>query len=233
MTTLIHRSEERGIANHSWLKSKFSFSFANYYNPKRTGFGKLIVLNDDEIAANSGFGAHQHDNMEIITIPTEGILSHKDSTGSEGDIKSGEIQVMSAGSGIVHSEYNRTDNIVKLFQIWIKTRKFNAIPRHETKKLNLEDNKLNKIVSGNNNDDNLYIHQDAKIYLGKFKENKKEILKIGKDKGIFLMVVEGSVKINNEILNRRDSIEISEINKIDINIDKNSEILIIEVPLEE
>jgi len=164
----IQRSEQRGKSELSWLHSRFSFNFANYYNPNRTGFGKLLVLNDDIIEPGTGFGEHSHDNMEIISIATEGELSHKDSTGAEEVIKPGELQVMSAGSGMTHSEYNHSKTKpAKFFQIWIESNKPEMKPRHKKKVFKLQKNKLQLVISPKD------IYQDASIYLGKFDKGLK------------------------------------------------------------
>lgn len=228
----IHRANERGGASYDWLKTKYSFSFADYYNPGRMGFGKIRVLNDDIIAPDAGFGTHSHDNMEIITIPLSGELAHKDSTGSEEVIVPGQIQVMSAGSGIQHSEYNHSkNNEVRLFQIWIETNQPNVEPRHKTKTLNLEKNKLVKIVSGDKNPDTLFIYQDASIWLGEFNQALKLLFETNLKRGAFILVIEGLAKIENEILNKRDSIEIEDTNNIQIEVSGNTKLLLIDTSI--
>lgn len=228
----IHRASERGEAKHDWLHTRFSFSFADYHNPQRMGFGKLLVLNDDIIAPAKGFGTHPHDNMEIISIPIQGELAHKDNTGVEEVIVPGQIQVMSAGTGILHSEYNHSKtNDVALFQIWIETNKRNVDPRHETKTLNLEKNKLVKVVSGDNTPNTLFIHQDASIWLGEFDKSSNFSFKTNNNKGIFIMVIEGSATVEEEILNKRDSIEIEDANNIQLKVDKGTKLLLIDVPM--
>ncbi|MGK0209493.1 MAG: redox-sensitive bicupin YhaK (pirin superfamily), partial [Patescibacteria group bacterium] len=192
MKKTIQRSNERGDANHGWLHARFSFSFSEYYNPKRMGFGKIRVLNDDTIAPGKGFGAHPHDNMEIISIPTEGQLAHKDNTGAQEVIIPGQIQVMSAGSGIIHSEYNYSNKEeTRLFQIWIETNKINADPRHITKTLDLGKNKLTKVVSGDKEEDTAFIYQDASISLGNFDTETTIEVKPKKERGTFIMIIEG------------------------------------------
>jgi len=223
----IHRSEQRGEAKHDWLHSRFSFSFADYNEPSRMGFGKLRVLNDDTIAPGKGFGTHPHNNMEIISIPLFGELAHKDNTGKEEVIVPGQIQVMSAGSGILHSEYNHSkEKEVKLFQIWIETSKQNVEPRHETRTLHLEKNKLIKVVSGNK--ETLFIYQDASIWLGEFDSPSKLSFETTSERGTFIMVIEGSAVIEDEVLNERDSIEISDTTKINIEADKGTKLLVID-----
>src|SRR3989344_9226327 len=186
-----HKAELRGKGDAGWLHSRFSFSFSDYYNPKRMGFGKLRVLNDDIIEPGQGFGAHSHANMEIITIVTEGELEHKDSTGVKEVIKTGEIQVMSAGKGIIHSEYNHsTQKQVKLFQIWIETKKKNLPPRHDKKTYQLPKNELTTVVSEIQKDNLLSINQNAKISLGKFEVEKKLEYAISENNGVFIFVIE-------------------------------------------
>lgn len=232
MKVNIHRSNQRGGGNFGWLKTKYSFSFSNYYNPSRMGFGKIRVLNDDIISPNQGFGKHPHDNMEIITIPLEGELEHEDSTGSKEIITPGEIQVMSAGSGIIHSEFNASsDEELKLFQIWIETAKHNIEPRHETKKINLEKNRFTKIVSGNEEENTIQIFQDASIYMGEFDKETKINFETKKSRGTFSMIIEGFAKINEEEIEKRDSIEIEETQEINFEINRNSKILIIDTPM--
>jgi len=225
----IHRANDRGQANYGWLDTKYSFSFANYYNPNRMGFGKIRVLNDDIIAPGAGFDTHHHDNMEIITIPLEGKLAHQDSTGSKEVIGPGQIQVMSAGHGIQHSEYNHSSTQdLKLFQIWIETNQPDAQPRHETKTLNLTKNKLNKIVSGEKNSDSIFIYQDANIWLGDFDQATPILLPLTARRAVFIMVITGSLKIDQETLNARDAIEIETTDAIKININSHTKILIID-----
>jgi quercetin 2,3-dioxygenase len=169
MKTIFHSSSSRGHANHGWLKSHHSFSFANYYNPEKIHFGALRVLNDDYVAPGMGFGEHPHQNMEIISIPLEGDLEHKDSMGNVTVIKHGDIQVMSAGTGVYHSEYNKSkSNSVKFLQIWVIPNKENVKPRYDQITLNLKDreNKLQQILSPDANDEGVWIHQDAWFHLG-------------------------------------------------------------------
>lgn len=228
----IHKADDRGGANYGWLNTKYSFSFSDYYNPERMGFGKIRVLNDDIIAPGAGFGTHPHDNMEIITIPLSGELAHKDSTGSEEVITPGQIQVMSAGSGIMHSEYNHSQiNEAKLFQIWIETAQQDAPPRHATKNLDLGKNQLTKIVSGDKNEDALFIYQDASIWLGEFDQDIDQTFVTKKDRGVFIMIIEGVVEIAGTILKSRDEIEIEETEEINLSIKSGSKILIIDTLL--
>lgn len=228
----IHKAEDRGKSELGWLHSRFSFSFADYYNRKRMGFGKLRVLNDDIVEPGKGFGAHQHANMEIVTIVTEGELEHKDSTGVKEVIKERDVQVMSAGKGITHSEYNHSNHKqVKLFQIWIETKKQNINPRHDTKSYNLTKNKLIPVVSGTKEDGILFINQDAKIFLGNFENRQKIDYKISKSNGVFIFVIEGSAHVEGESLARRDGIAISDTTQIKLEAGNNSYIMAIEIPI--
>jgi len=232
MVKIVHRSEERGKSELGWLSSRFSFSFAGYSNSKRNGFGKLLVVNDDVIAPGKGFGAHSHDNMEIITLVTKGELKHKDSLGNVELIKDGEMQVMSAGRGITHSEYNHSKTApLELFQIWIETARPEITPRHETKAINLRDNELIKVVSGQKKDNVLFINQDATIYLGKFNEEKEINYNIGNGRGIFIFVIEGYAVVNGMAISRRDSIEITDTSEINILAKPELYLMVVEVPL--
>lgn len=234
--TVLHKAETRGHANHGWLDSHHSFSFANYYNPDRMHFGVLRVLNDDRVDAGMGFGTHPHDNMEIISIPLEGDLEHKDSMGNTAIIKKGDIQVMSAGTGIYHSEYNRNkDKLTKFLQIWVYPNKKDVAPRYDQISLNEEDrhNKLQQILSPNANDEGVWIHQDAWFHLGKFDKDFTTDYKLKKSgNGIYAFVIKGDVKIGNIQLNERDALGIW--NTSDIKIVANTqdaELLLIEVPM--
>jgi redox-sensitive bicupin YhaK (pirin superfamily) len=228
----IHYSSERGESNLGWLKSKFSFSFSNYHNLERNGFGKLLVLNDDWIAPGKGFLSHSHDNMEIITLVYSGELMHKDSIGNTEVIKEGEMQVMSAGRGITHSEFNNLkDKSLELFQIWIETSKEDIMPRHAKKFIDLKPNEFNLMVSGDKKDNSLFIHQDAKIFLGKFDKETKVEYHLSKGRGIFAFVIDGKCLIDGDKLSSRDSIEIKDIDKFEIHTDKGLYLMIIDVPL--
>ena len=233
--SIIHKSETRGDANHGWLHSKHSFSFANYYNPERMHFGVLRVLNDDIVAAGMGFGTHPHDNMEIISIPLEGDLEHKDSMGNVTVIKNGDIQVMSAGTGIQHSEYNKSkDQQVKFLQIWVYPNKKNVIPRYDQITLKLEDrhNKLQQILSPNKDDAVVWIHQNAWFHLGKFDKGIKTDYTIkSKGNGIYIFNLNGVLKVNDVTLNSRDGFGIWEIEKITLLADTEAEFLIMEIPM--
>lgn len=234
MKTTIHKSNTRGHANHGWLDAHHSFSFGQWYNPERVHFGKLRVLNDDIVKAGFGFGKHPHDNMEIITIPLSGALEHKDSTGGNGVIAKNDVQVMSAGSGIEHSEFNhsKTED-VNLFQLWIFTNKENVAPRYDQQTFSAADrqNKFQTVVSPFGND-GLWIYQDAWISLGNFDAENSSTYQIKKQgNGIYLLVIEGEVEIDGNILSKRDAIGIWDTDAINILSKTNTEILLVEVPM--
>ena len=228
---------KRGTADYGWLKANFSFSFGNYYNPDVVQFGMLRVLNDDTIAGGMGFGTHPHENMEIITIPLEGGLTHRDSMGNEATVRFGEVQVISAGTGIEHSEMNasKTDR-AKTLQIWIFPEKDNVEPRYDQKSFDLEKsrNDFVTIVTPQDKNDGvaLWIHQQAYMYLGLFDANTTTTynLKIPEN-GVYLFLIEGEIEINNETIRERDAYGIVEFDSFDIKTNKDSKILIIEVPM--
>lgn len=232
----IYKADTRGHANHGWLDTYHTFSFANYFNPERNQFGALRVLNDDTIAGGTGFGRHPHDNMEIISIPLSGALEHKDSMGNLQIIQDGDIQVMSAGSGIFHSEYNRNkDKEGKFLQIWVYPNKRNVAPRYDQITLNPADrvNKLQQIVSPNPDDDGVWIYQNAWFYLGRFDKSKQTDYKIKlKDNGLFCFVLNGKFNIDGDILDRRDAVGIQNAGSVSIQSESDdSEILIMDVPM--
>lgn len=237
MKTIVHKANERGHANHSWLNAYHSFSFANWYNPEKIQFGMLRVLNDDTIAAGMGFGTHPHDNMEIITIPLEGDLAHKDSMGNGTTIKSGDIQVMSAGTGIQHSEFNPNHNHhTKLFQIWLFPKYRNVEPRYQqiTLDKSLEKNDFAQILSPNPDDAGVWIHQDAWFYLSDFDADFSKKLSLKKEgNGFYIMNIEGKIEVNGEKLERRDAVGIWETNEIEIKANSNAKFLVMEIPMEQ
>jgi redox-sensitive bicupin YhaK (pirin superfamily) len=235
MKTVIHRSKDRGHADHGWLNAYHSFSFAGYYNPLKTRFGLLRVLNDDSVAAGMGFGTHPHDNMEIVTIPLEGDLEHKDNMGNSSVIRKNDVQIMSAGTGVTHSEFNHSKkDFVKLFQIWVFPKKEDITPRYEQKTYLPEDrkNKFQVVVSPDTNDGGVWINQDAYFSLGNFDSGNTIDYKIRKDgNGVYLMVIKGDIEIAGEKLNDRDAIGISNTDKFEIKTNSNTELLLIEVPM--
>lgn len=235
MKTVLHKASTRGNANHGWLKTNHTFSFANYYDPGRIHFGALRVLNDDWIAAGQGFGMHPHDNMEIITIPMHGTVEHKDSMGNHGTIQAGEIQVMSAGTGIFHSEYNHEkDKALELFQIWVFPNKKNVSPRYDQISiLNLKkENEFYQIVSPNPEDEGMWIHQQSWFHLGDFTQEKEISYTLkGENSGLYIFVIEGSAGIGEIQLDRRDGLGVSETEVVNLKINADSKILLMEVPM--
>lgn len=233
--TVLHKAETRGHANHGWLNSHHTFSFANYYNPERMHFGVLRVLNDDIVRGGNGFGRHPHDNMEIISIPLEGDLEHQDSMGNIAVIKNGDIQVMSAGTGITHSEKNKSlSNEVKFLQIWIFPNKKNVEPRYDQLTLNAEDrkNKLQQILSPSQEDDGVWIHQDAWFHLGSLDEGNTQTYQLKKEgNGVYIFVISGEITVGDQKLNARDGFGIWDVSEINILADTNAEVLVMEVPM--
>ena len=235
MKKVLHKAGTRGHANHGWLNSYHSFSFAGYYNPERIHFGALRVLNDDSVAAGMGFGTHPHDNMEIISIPLSGDLKHKDSMGNETVIKQGDIQVMSAGTGIAHSEMNANkDKEVKFLQIWVFPNQKNVQPRYG--QITLDESKMNnqllQVLSPNADDEGVWIHQDAWFSLGNLEQGVITDYQLkGTDSGVYAFVLEGDVTINGESLNKRDGLGISETDTLHITADSAARLLLMEVPM--
>ena len=235
MNKIIHKADSRGSADHGWLKVNHSFSFAQWYDPDKINFGALRVLNDDTIAGKGGFGTHPHDNMEIITIPLTGALAHKDSMGNEGTIEAGEIQVMSAGKGVLHSEENPTDVSTNLFQIWIFPNKKDVEPRYDQFKIDMAGMKNNflQLVSPNKDDDGAWIHQNAYIHMAELDEGKSLNYKMHDiNNGIYAMVVEGKVNIADEELSKRDAIGIWNENDLTFAAQTKSKVMVLEVPME-
>jgi len=237
MKKILHPATTRGSADYGWLKAKYSFSFANYFDPSRIQFGLLRVLNDDIVAPAMGFGRHPHQNMEIVTIPQSGAVRHKDSMGNEGVVSSGEIQVMSAGSGVEHSEVNASaKDPLKLFQIWVFPEAENVPPRYDQKKIAnlIRPNQINTVVKPRSEADEneLWIHQQAYFNIGEFTEDKDviyEMKQIGH--GIYVMVIEGSVSVDGETLNTRDAMGIWDTDSIPMKVTKDTRLLLIEVPM--
>jgi redox-sensitive bicupin YhaK (pirin superfamily) len=235
MNKIFHPASERRFFDHGWLKTYHSFSFANWYSPQKIQFGKLRVLNDDWVAPSEGFGMHPHDNMEIVTIPLNGSLAHKDSMGHQENIKPNEVQVMSAGTGITHSEFNASDSEnVELLQIWVFPNRSGHTPRYEQKYFDPSErkNKLQTIVSPDKNANSLWLNQDAYFNLGEFEKDQVVNYQIHNSKnGVYIFVIEGKIKISDESLNRRDAIGIWEIESVEIQAEENSFFLIIEIPM--
>ncbi|WDF53897.1 pirin family protein [Mucilaginibacter sp. KACC 22063] len=232
--TVLHQAATRGFADHGWLKSHHTFSFAGYYNPDRMNFGALRVLNDDTVAGSRGFGEHPHDNMEIISIPLEGELIHRDSMGNEAVIKQGEIQVMSAGTGIYHSEYNHKEGEpVKFLQIWLFPNKRNVQPRYDQIQIDLkEKNKLHQILSPNADDEGVWIYQNAWFHMGSL-DKGTEIEYQLKDKanGVYVFVLSGKLEIDGTQLSQRDGFGIWEAESFNIKASEDAQALLMEVPM--
>ncbi|MHA3786727.1 pirin family protein [Flavobacterium hauense] len=237
MKSRLFPKNERGTANHGWLQANFSFSFGNYYNPDMVQFGMLRVLNDDTIGAGMGFGTHPHDNMEIITIPLEGGLTHRDSMGNQETVRFGEVQVMSAGTGIQHSEMNASQTEqAKTLQLWIFPDKQNVEPRYGQKGFDLENNRnnlINIVSPEDKNDGNaLWIHQQAFLHLGVFDAGQTITYDVKvPDNGIYLFLIEGELEINGQAVQERDAFGIIEFDSVEIQTKSASKILIIEVPM--
>lgn len=232
---ILHRSGTRGLAQHGWLESRHTFSFANYYNPDRMHFGVLRVLNDDIVAPGMGFGTHPHDNMEIISIPLEGDLEHKDSMGNLTVIRNGDIQVMSAGTGIRHSEYNKNrDREVRFLQIWLFPNRKNVKPRYDQLTLKTGDrkNKLQQILSPNPDDEGVWIHQDAWFHLGKLDKGTELNYRLKKEgNGVYAFLLSGTMIVDGSTLEKRDGMGIWETKEISLKAEDDAEILLMEVPL--
>jgi quercetin 2,3-dioxygenase len=235
MKTVLHKASGRGQADHGWLKAHYSFSFAGYYNPERMHFGTIRVLNDDLIAPGGGFGLHPHDNMEIITIPLLGELEHTDSMGNTGTIRHGEIQVMSAGTGILHSECNRSpDQELSLLQIWIFPHSRNLKPRYDQRTFPAEDriDHLQLVISPDDHPDTLSIQQHAWFSLGNFESGTGINYQIRRPgNGVYLFVIEGPVSVEDQALKKRDAIGIWEAESVSINAEPGSSILVMDVPM--
>jgi quercetin 2,3-dioxygenase len=236
MITKIHKADTRGAADHGWLKAKHTFSFASYYDESRIHFGLLRVLNDDIVEPAMGFGTHPHDNMEIVTIPLEGALEHKDSMGHIEVIKSGEIQIMSAGSGLRHSEYNHSKTEpVNLLQIWVFPKERDIEPRYDQRIYNDEGkkNKFQTLVSPNKETkDTMWINQNAYFSLAKIDDGKEIDYKVNsKGNGVYVFIIDGAITIDGQDFAKRDGLGIEEAETIKINASKKSYILAIEVPM--
>ena len=235
--TVLHKANTRGHADHGWLNAYHSFSFASWYNPDRVQFGMLRVLNDDTVAAGMGFGTHPHDNMEIITIPLEGDLAHKDSMGNTEVIKTGDVQVMSAGTGIQHSEFNpNADQHTKLFQIWVFPKYRNVTPRYQQITLDVTEQKNNfaQILSPNADDAGVWIYQDAWFYLADFDKGFSKTYSINKEgNGIYVFVISGTITVDGQELETRDGLGIWNFNELEFVATSDAKFLLMEIPMEQ
>jgi quercetin 2,3-dioxygenase len=237
MQMIVHTAGSRGYADHGWLKSHHTFSFAGYFDPQRVRFGTIRVLNDDTVEGGMGFGSHPHDNMEIISIPLEGDLEHRDSMGNTAVIKKGDVQVMSAGSGITHSEFNHSkEKPVKFLQIWVFPDKKNVTPRYDQVTLKETDrqNRLQNIISPTNRNANgLWINQEAWFYIGKFDREQEVVYKLNKSSnGIYLFVLSGEITVNEQTLAARDGCGITDAGDLKLKVKTGCEILLMEVPMQ-
>jgi len=234
--SVLHKASIRGHADHGWLVSNHTFSFANYHNPERMHFGVLRVLNDDTVAEGRGFGRHPHDNMEIISIPLEGDLEHEDSMGNKAIIRKGDIQVMSAGTGIIHSEYNKnTDQAVKFLQIWVYPNQRNVSPRYDQITLDIaqRQNKFQQILSPNPDDEGVWIHQDAWFSMGHFDKDIETTYQIKQSgNGVYIFVIKGSVTVEGQALETRDGFGIWDVSEINLkSTSADTEILLMDLSM--
>lgn len=236
MQTVFHAADSRGNANHGWLKSRHTFSFAEYYNPQRMGFGVLRVINDDFVEGGMGFGTHPHRDMEIISIPMSGDLAHKDSMGNGSIIKNGDIQVMSAGTGVTHSEMNaNADQPVKFLQIWVLTRKNGVEPRYQ--QITIADqskpNDFQQILSPNADDDGVWIHQDAWFSLANFDKGTSRRYEVKKSgNGVYVFVIKGEAKVGDKQLSERDGLGVWDADGFELTATSDAQILLMDVPMD-
>jgi len=236
MKSILFKAADRGTADYGWLKPNYYFSFAQYHDNAKVHFGLLRVLNDDFIAGGGMFPTHPHDNMEIVTIPFTGAIKHKDSTGGAGVIQAGDIQIMSAGSGVQHSEANASStNPVTLFQVWVFPKERNIKPRYDQRTFDVSErnNKWQTVVSPIEADNALWINQDARFALTNLAAGKEITYTNGfKNNGVFLVVINGTVTVNGQQLNKRDALGISETESFSVTASEDAELLAIEIPMD-
>lgn len=236
MKMVFHKADTRGAANHGWLKSFHTFSFADYHNPERVNFGVLRVINEDRVQGGEGFGTHPHRDMEIISIPLSGALKHKDSMGNGSVIKRGEVQVMSAGTGVTHSEFNASDSeIVHFLQIWVFSREKKVKPRYQQEPIAqfLKENEFQQILSPNQDDQGVWIHQDAWFSWAEFSKDTKSSYTIKKkNNGAYFFVISGSVEVAGQKLNPSDGLGVWEADEVPVNASKDAIVLVMDVPME-
>lgn len=235
MEKVLHTANSRGVANHGWLHSNHTFSFADYYNPERMNFGVLRVLNDDIVQGSQGFGTHPHNNMEIVSIPISGSLAHKDSMGNSSVITQGEVQIMSAGTGVKHSEFNNSStDLVNFLQIWILPKERDINPRYDQKKFDLDSNKnkFNLVVSPQKDSTGVWINQEAYFYLAKTdKDNVLEYKLNNPNNGVYIFVIDGQISTVDETLSKRDAVGVADLESLKIKSLSDSHILLMEVAL--
>jgi redox-sensitive bicupin YhaK (pirin superfamily) len=235
MNTVIHKAATRGIADHGWLNSHHTFSFANYHNPERMNFGVLRVLNDDRVQGGMGFGTHPHSNMEIISIPLDGDLEHQDSMGNVTVIQEGDVQAMSAGTGVTHSEKNKNrDQEVKFLQIWVIPKVQGVTPKYDQISLKdiAKENEFCQVLSPNKDDQGVWIHQDAWFHMGNFTKGASDEYRIKKEgNGVYAFILDGEVEINGEALSKRDGMGIWNTDAIQVKATDNARVLLMEVPM--
>jgi redox-sensitive bicupin YhaK (pirin superfamily) len=236
MTATLHKANTRGHASHGWLDSYHTFSFANYYNPERVHFGALRVLNDDMVAADMGFGKHPHDNMEIISIPLSGDLAHEDSMGHKQVIRQGDVQVMSAGTGVFHSEYNpNIDKAAKFLQIWLFPNQKNVTPRYGQQTFDVKDrhNRWQNIINPDPNSGVLWLHQDAWFDMGDFEAGQESTYTLRNPaNGLYIFVLEGNLEANGQALECRDGLGITGSTEVRFTFTSDAQVLLMEVPME-
>lgn len=235
MKTILQKAAERGSGDYGWLKPNYYFSFSSYYNPEKVHFGLLRVLNDDFIAGGGKFPTHPHDNMEIVTIPLTGGIEHKDSTGGQGVIKAGDVQIMSAGSGVQHSEANASaTDPVTLFQVWVFPKEKNIKPRYDQRNfdVNERNNQWQIVVSPREEDNALWINQDARFALTNLEAGKTiDYSNAFKGNGVYLVVISGTVKVGDTVLNKRDALGVYDTDSFSITASEDAALLAIEVPM--
>ncbi|OLF38987.1 MULTISPECIES: pirin family protein [unclassified Psychrobacter] len=235
MKTIYHAADSRGDADHSWLKSRHTFSFANYHNPERMGFGALRVINDDFVIGGQGFGKHSHRDMEIISVPLSGKLGHGDNIGNNGIIETGEIQVMSAGTGITHSEMNAdNEEAVKFLQIWVIPNKMNVEPRYQQVRMDdfMQPNEFNQVLSPNADDAGVWIHQNAWFSMGDFDKGVTQTYQLNDaDNGVYIFVISGKVTVNGNTLDTRDGLGVWDTKNFTMDVEEDAKVLLMEVPM--
>ena len=235
MQTFYHSADSRGAANHGWLKSRHTFSFANYHNPERMGFGALRVINDDFVIGGQGFGKHSHRDMEIVSIPLAGKLGHGDNLGNNGVIETGEIQVMSAGTGITHSEMNGSaDEPMEFLQIWIIPNKLNVAPRYQQVRMDdiMQQNEFKQVLSPNADDAGVWIYQNAWFSMGNFDKGVTQTYQLkDANNGVYIFVISGKVVISDSTLDTRDGLAIWDTSNFTVDVEQDARVLVMEVPI--